>query len=491
MIILPKPTLEQLEKINKFALTPLTEDSCYVFPNLMIDNLPTSYYSIIQESLLRKFSQDVKSGVGLLLSHNNSKLPVGRSFDSTLVDEYNEETGEYIKTLYGDFYIALGRNTESGMTTDDIVMGIDSGTMSDTSIGFNANSWDCSICSHDIRSWNCSHYPGEKYVIEGKNENDPDTIETCYVLVGGDGQGELLENSLVYAGACNRASIVKQYSRGSVKEIGSASKLQVVDEIKNVPLDATMYQFYAKDGVVLMTDKEEHSEGAEVFKKRGGDKMELEKIITEYELGDVEGLKAALKAAKELTETLTVKETELEANKVTIEELSSQVEEVQGSLNTVTEELEEVKVVKEELTATNEELKLVNEELLSNKELVENYRKDLTEEVLTLGVRSQGNLFNKELYTKFLNTLSIEEVKEIRGNFKVEVEDKFAGVKVTRTKVADKDDNTEMYRSDFETDVEFRNHIADLALELTKKEDISITEATKAMYAKYTEKGDE
>lgn len=482
---MPKPTREQLDKINRFSLTPLTEDDCYVFPNLMIDNLPTSYYSIIQDSLLRKFSVDVKKGVGLLLSHNSNKLPVGKSFDSSLVEEYNEELNEYVKTLYGDFYIALGRNTESGMTTDDIVKGIDSGTISDTSIGFSAKSWECSICGNDIRDhWSCSHYPGRKYVKEAEGDNGEDTVETCYVLVGGDGEGELLENSLVYAGACDRASIINRYSRTDVKESTSSTKLHVVDELKNIPLDATMYQFYAKDGVVLLTDTDSRTNGAEILNKRGGEKMELEKIISEFGFKDVGELKNALSLNKELTEKLTAKEQELANITTNSNTLSTRITELEGELATVGVQLEAEKNL-------NSELKAANEELLANKELVENYRNDLIDEVLTLGVRTQGNLFNKELYDKFLKTLTIDELKETKERFSKEATAKFDGARTTQTKVANRENNEAQFRDDFETEEEFRAYVADKAVEYSKSEGVSITEATKIIYEKYSERGDE
>lgn len=488
---MPKPTAEQLRKINEFTLTPMTEDECYVFPNLMIDNLPTSYHSIIQDNLLHKFGEDVKKGVGLLLSHDNSKLPVGRSFDSTIVYDYDEESGEYVKTLYGDFYIALGRNTESGMTTDDIAKGVDSGTLFDTSIGFNANTWNCSVCGNDIRSWECPHYPGEKYVIESKLEDEQDTVETCHVLVGEDGVGELLENSIVYAGACDRASIINQYSKKGVTSINTMSKLQVVNDIKNVPLEASIYQFYTKDGAVLMTDTGEVVEGTKQKDKRGGDEMSLEKIITEFKLEDEEGLVNALKKGKELAEQIESVTTELSENKVINEELEAKVGELEGHNTELTTELEDVKSIMEELTATNEELMGINEDLKFNKELAENYRKDLTEEVLTLGVRNQGNLFNKELYGKFLNTLTIEEIKEVKDSFTEEVNAKFTGVRTTKTREVNKNGNEELYRDEFETETEFREYVSVKATEFAKTEGIPITEATKAMYTKYSGKGDE
>ena len=61
-----------------------------------------------------------------------------------------------------------------------------------------------------------------------------------------------------------------------------------------------------------------------------------------------------------------------------------------------------------------------------------------------------------------------------------------------QTKVKEKNKNDrELYQADFETEEEFRGHIAELADEYARENNVSLTEATKLMYAKYKERGDE
>src|SRR5690606_8139841 len=127
---------------------------------------------------------------------------------------------------------------------------------------------------------------------------------------------------------------------------------------------------------------------------------------------------------------------------------------------------DEVSELKDEITELNEEitnLTQLNEELKQNAELIEVYKKDLKDEILELGVRSQGNAFNKTLFERFLDTLSIEELKEVRESFGEEVKTKFSNVRVSQTKAKDKKKDGELYREDFETEEEFRVYIADLA----------------------------
>lgn len=476
-----RPTKEQLEKINRFSKVELTEDDVYVFHNLMIDNAVTSYYTIVHENLLRKFSIDVKKGVGLILSHDSSKLPIGRSFDSTLVEEWDEETGEVLKSLYGDFYIALGRNTESGMTTDDIVRGIDSGTIFATSIGFSAKTMKCSICGHDIRSWDCPHWPGKEYIVE--NEEGVGETVTCYAIIGEDGVGELIENSLVYAGACSRASIVNEYSKGNDSVTKNLPKLQVVEELKQIPVDASIYQFYTAGGLVLMTDSTE---------KRSETGMDrYKKVLTEFNIQSEDELKAKLTELSEKSTELENKDKELLAKDKEIAKLTEDLEYYKKEVLTKNDEVSELK---DKITELNEEianLTQLNEELKQNAELIEVYKKDLKDEILELGVRSQGNAFNKTLFERFLDTLSIEELKEVRESFDEEVKTKFSNVRVSQTKVKDKKKDGELYREDFETEEEFRAYIADLAKRYAKENNVSIKEATKLMYGKYSERSED
>lgn len=477
-----RPTKEQLEKINRLSKVELTEDDVYVFHNLMIDNAVTSYYTIVHENLLRKFSVDVKKGVGLILSHDSSKLPIGRSFDSTLVEEWDEETEEVLKSLYGDFFIALGRNTESGMTTDDIVSGIDSGTIFATSIGFSAKTMKCSICGHDIRSWDCPHWPGKEYIVE--NEEGVGETVTCYAIIGEDGVGELIENSLVYAGACSRASIVNEYSKGNDSVTKNLPKLQVVDELKQIPVDASVYQFYTAGGLVLMADS---------TKKRSETSMDkFKKVLTEFNIQTDDELKAKLTEYSKQSTELESKNKELLAKDEEIEKLNKEVNGYKEELSAKNDEVDKLKEEVNELTDKVTNLTELNEALKKNEELIETYKKDLKDEVIELGIRSQGNAFNKTLFEKFLDTLSIDELKEVREGFNDEVVNKFSNVRTTQTKVKEKNKNDrELYQADFETEEEFRKYIAELADEYARENNVSLTEATKLMYAKYKERGDE
>ena len=475
-----KPTQEQLTKINKFAQSPRTEEDTFVFSPLMIDDQVTCYHSTLHPKLLEKLMSDAQLGAPLLMNHNNRQLPVGRSFDAKL--QQDVENGQIMTSVYGEYYIDLGRMTQGGMSTDDVAKGIDAGTIFDVSIGFNATSWKCSICDHDIRDWmNCSHIPGRTYEVKG--DDNVYRNQKCLVKVGEDGEGELLELSLVYAGACNRATIKQEFSQESVRDSDKGSNLLIVDDFKNIPLSAKIYQYYTKDGSVLFTDTDERTNGAEILRKRSEDDVELAKIV---ELMKTFGIEF------DSEEALSAKLTELTKEVPDQSELLKSVEgerdTAQGELARVQGELDTVNTQLAAKDATIDELTKANEALSAQAGIAETYRADLITQTLDAGVRAQGNAFNRDLFEKFLGTLSIDEIKGALSGFDAEAEAKFSGARHSDAQ-APKGDN-ELGVPNVEDEAEFRAFVADKAMTYAKENGVSIKEATKVVYAKYTKNED-
>jgi len=475
-----KPTKAQLEKINKFTSRPLTEDEVYVFEPLMIDDQKTSHYSVIHTNLLKKFVKDTKRGVPLLMNHNSFQLPVGRSFDARLTNEFDDELSVDTKSVYGSFYIDLGRNTESNMTTDDITRGIDAGTIFDVSIGFSAKSWKCSICGNDIRNYmQCPHIPGRVYEVEGE-DGVLRNVE-CNVIVGEDGVGELLELSLVYAGACSRATI-KNFSN-DVRDFENGTKLSLVDDFKNIPLDATIYQYYTKDGSILWVDTDERTNGREYLNQRSEEKVNLSGIIKttlgiefndETELN--EKLSELMNKLNQAQEDLTTKDAELAK--------------VNEELANATAEVEMVKEALAKKDETIAELEKTNEELSEKAQIAETYRQDLINETIELGIAVNGNAFQTDLFKRFLGTLSLDELKQTRDSFKTDLDNKYPVQRVTESDNALEDRLSEV-APDEDDEKAFRDFVAEKAMEYAKENKVSIAEATKIMYKKYKKEVDD
>jgi hypothetical protein len=367
------------------------------------------------------------------------------------------------------------------MTTDDLVKGIDAGTIFDVSVGFNATVWQCSICGNDIRNYReCSHIPGREYIVESK-------IEKCKVLVGEGGDGELLELSLVYAGACNRATIKSTFSADGVKEPVKGTNLYVVDNIKNIPMNTNIYQYYTKDGSVLLTDTEERTEGLEYINKRSEDNVnEALKLFNEtfgLDLKDAAELSAKI---KELATDMSASKDEVTTKLSEVTDLTTKLDTLTSDLSTVSAELEVTKTTLAEKDTLIGELTTANEDLTAKAGLADTYMSDLVKETIELGIKANGNAFQTDLFEKFLATLSIDEVKAARDGFQKDVDAKFSGA----TRVTEEDralgDRLNKDVPSMDDEVEFRNYVADKAVEYSKENKVSITEATKIMYRKYS-----
>ncbi len=455
-----KPTQEQMQKIKRFTNESLTEDDVFVFNNLMIDDQPTSFYSVIHENLLRKFTADAAGGIPLMLVHNTNRLPVGKSFDAYMKEDIVD--GSLVKSVYGQFYMPYGLNTDSGLMTDDIIKGIETGVHQATSIGFSAKEWKCSICGNDIRDyWACPHYPGKKYAV---NNNGIDEVETCYVIVGENGEGSLNEDSLVYSGASFRAGIRQNFGR-AVNEGADGSKLRVIDDFKDIPVNATVYQFYTKDGSVLMVDTEERTGGAQYLKNKGVEEMELVKV--QEALGTF-GVK--FNTIDELTAGLqefSTKVAEVEAYKGLVDEANQKLATAESAADTLRAQL----TGKDEIIA---ELTKENEHLAKDAELARTYKEDLLEKALELGVRANGNAFNKDVHQKLFSVMSVDELKEVVAAFDAQVKEKFAGASIAgreRGPVTNRrTDNEPAHADDFASEVEFRSYVGEKAMEQFKSQ---------------------
>jgi len=414
---MPRPTTAQLRKINKFSQTELKEDQVYVFRSLSADTLPVARYSWfgeysinMTEKMLQKLKKDYQTGVGLLASHDSNRLPFGRTFEAEiLADEVN---GESVKTLYIDHYMVTHMagengerrelNTEIGMTTQEIADHIEVGHTFDTSIGFAIHDPKCSVCNNSINDYEkCDHIPGLEYEVDGE-------MVRCNIVAD---SGEGVENSLVYAGAVNRALIQKH----SKDEVGSQSfskdelpssvkfgdkALYNVDDIKNLPMGAEVFCFMSKGNMDLFTNTSERRD----FKKFQKEREEMSNQVSTPEANTpVTGVEdfaiATALGSAEPVVLQSVHEAALTAK--------------DGEL---TEALSKVTELEVELAKVNEKMG----ELSAKSELADQFTADLVQETVKAGVAARGNAFSAERYEKYLQTLSVSELKAELSAFKEE-----------------------------------------------------------------------
>lgn len=191
-----KPTDSQLNKINeRLHRSPLSESDVFVFPAVASNRNVDSYYSIMDDSSLRNYAQDYNKGLSVLQAHNDrAPIATGRTFEST----FDPERGETL--LWG--YIARGINLGGGLSTDDVIRGIETGTVQDGSIRFSGGYDECEICHQRLYSRDCDHMPGREYTIPG---SDKPVLATYRII-----NARAKEYSLVAIGATPDAGIVRK-----------------------------------------------------------------------------------------------------------------------------------------------------------------------------------------------------------------------------------------------------------------------------------------
>ena len=189
---------EDLKKINKFALSPLTADEVFVFKVTMGDN----------ETDDRNFEpfnlnalQDLKKlyiGKTVIKDHRRSAdNQVARIFDTELVtDAKLTKAGEPFSRLIAKCYMVKTNSNE------DLIKEIKAGIKKEVSTGCRPKRIICNICGTDnTKTW-CAHYGGREYEKENGKV-------TCLMTI--DGAKEAYELSLVAVPAQPRAGTMKHY----------------------------------------------------------------------------------------------------------------------------------------------------------------------------------------------------------------------------------------------------------------------------------------
>lgn len=389
------PTPSQLEKINALAKRPLTQEEVFVFPAKLAGDMIVPERNIqIHKSLLEVFREDAKQGVALMLDHPwagifarpKAAYPYGRTFDAVL-RKSNLENENW--ALYADHYIVRGKEKD-GISTDAIIADIEDGTLFDTSIGWGADTYECSICGNDIRdATKCEHLPGQTY--DG---------QLCYAIA--KPPGFLMENSLVFDGAYPTAGVLSKLDEPN------PSEYLVVNNFKNIPLGATVYHTYSATRNKLIT-----------LVRR--DALEKQPLL----------VVPNLKKGGEPT---------MDEKKYTQEEVDAIVkQEVEKALSATPKPYmtqEQVTEVLKKAYSADEVLKLAQEGL--------QYREELIQDTLEWGVRAYGNDFATDAWKQLLSEpgRTIQAIKDFRNQFKAVAEKVIPAGRVTDPNAGKKADSS-------------------------------------------------
>lgn len=216
-------TEEDLKKINKFTLSPVTAEEVYVFKTVVGDNeLDDRNFEPFNLNALKDLKK-LYIGKTVIKDHRRSAdNQVARIFDTELVQDASKLTGAgetYTKLVTKQYMIKTSKN-------EDLIAEIKGGIKKEVSTGCKAKHAYCSICGTDNTKTYCPHYWGREYdTIEGK--------KVCYFTL--DGAKEAYELSLVAVPAQPRAGTTKNYGakvKNFIDETEKENEINKESELK-------------------------------------------------------------------------------------------------------------------------------------------------------------------------------------------------------------------------------------------------------------------
>ena len=206
-------TDEDLKKINKYTLSPVTAEDVFIFKATIADNEQDDR-NFMPFNL--KALQDLRKlypGKTMLKDHSRrADNQIARVYDTDLVQNANKQTelGELHTELTAKIYMI---KTDSNK---DLISEIIGGIKKEVSTSTVPNKIVCNICNGDGRK--CRHWPGVEYTVEDGSPTG--TKKRCKMLL--DGAKEAYELSFVAVPAQPRA--------GTHKSIGFAKEIDNIEE---------------------------------------------------------------------------------------------------------------------------------------------------------------------------------------------------------------------------------------------------------------------
>lgn len=391
------PTNKQMELINELAKVELEPEQVFVFPDKLVgDMIIPNRYMQISKQLLNVFKEDANSGVSLLIDHPwagfgrpKAAIPYGRTFNSQL--KKSDVEGEEW-ALFADHYIVRGKEID-GISTDSIIASIQDGTFFDTSIGWGADKYECSVCGKSYFS--CEHYAGREY--EG---------EICHVIA--KPPGFLMENSIVMDGAYPGAGVLS--ADGEISDSG----MVMVDDLKGLSPEISLFHTFSARKGKLLTFARKEDMGKKLFAQgvnlsKGGVKYMDEKTLKLFETLGIE-----YKEGESKNEDLLKRVAEKwDAAVQSIKDSAVPLEPVLSVGDVVFPKEYMEKTFGRALTVGELE-KLVKEG--------EDYLTALKKDAEEWGIRAYGDKYNKDSWNIRFQYANSTELKDIIETFKVEAE---------------------------------------------------------------------
>lgn len=219
-------THEDLRKINKFTLAPLSAEEVFTFKVTMGDNeTDDRNYEPFNLNALKDLKK-LYVGKTVIKDHRRTAdNQVARIYDTELVtDPKMTKAGEPFTSLIAKCYMVRTNSNE------DLIKEIKAGIKKEVSTGCRPKKMICSICGTDNSKTYCPHWAGREYDKEGGKT-------TCLMTI--DGVKEAYELSLVAVPAQKRAGTIKHYG-AKPEDIPKEEETQENEETKKQDLEANV-----------------------------------------------------------------------------------------------------------------------------------------------------------------------------------------------------------------------------------------------------------
>ncbi len=216
-------TEDDLKKINKYTLSPVTTDDVFIFKATIADNEQDdrNYMPFNLKAL-----QDLKKlypGKTMLKDHSRkADNQIARIYDTELIQNENKQTelDELHSELIAKIYMI---KTESNK---DLIAEIKGGIKKEVSTSTVPEKMICSVCGTDNMKDYCRHWPGREYDVS--DATGKSTKKRCKMLL--HGAKDAHELSFVAVPAQPRAGTHK--SVGFTKPIDEPIN-EMIDETEN------------------------------------------------------------------------------------------------------------------------------------------------------------------------------------------------------------------------------------------------------------------
>ena len=305
----------------------------------------------------------------------------------------------------------------------NIIKIIESGIISDTSVGFSVGyeNYICSICGNSIYDYrHCEHIPGNKYIVnEETNE-----VQQCIALLqppkeNHAGNKVLIENSIVYDGAYPNAIIQSKFGKEMNFRDSQIKSLEDKEKFIN-------------DGIIIGFSNPNNGFDLyykETLEKGGVEKMANNEVTELDENTNEETVETPVD--NEVTETNNNDTNENENNENVSDGNETPAENGEGTENQSSDVTENMFSEKEILEKFNNISDSIEGLVALANEGLEN-RNQVISEALDSGVHYLGNAFDKDVFTKTFSSMKTKDIKQMGKTWEEQAGNKFSHTKVSK-----------------------------------------------------------